>query len=275
MIDYEASLDNYLISGIDMLFNQQLGKVVKDTLVELRHDDNYSDLEEKLNALINNDAYDASGISDNMVSLITNFSTEYLKTLGINLTENELNHTLALLITVNELTHLSRETAIELSTIIGDDELGDEYNFAGLVEYFTKYKQLEIYEIIDYVKPSVMSDIIMLIDNTIENVYNDTDTINELYNSSYLYTTFINDPLAKLSYDDLMDKLLSYCNTTTNVQYIAREVSIVIMFSKDVENEIYFAQTVVTEDLMDSFMGTELESSIQNIIENAIRLIKE
>lgn len=274
MIEYENTIDIYLVSAIDMLYTDKLSKLIKNTLVELHHYEEYDTLEEDLVGLIADNTADESSIADSILTTIITFSSRYLEMIGVKLTENKLSVILSILITFKELQQLSHETALELSTIVSDDEMGEIYMLSSLVAYYTDEVQIDVYIAIEYVKPSIVRDIITIIDKSVEDVYVESDSVNESLNTSYIYNNYIKGIDIKVPYTTLLEVLVSFCNTTTDVKLISREVKTVLTYSLGIENELHFLKTVIAEDLEEVFMDTPREHLLEDIINTTVNIDK-
>jgi len=274
MINYEDIIDGQLVSAIDILYQDKLSIQIKDTLVQVYNFEDYDELEEQLMGLIAETNSDESSIADDMLTIVTNFATNNLKYIGIYLEDNDLKYVLDILITLKDLQHLSHQMALELSTIIGDDENGDVYMFSTIVEYFTQTRQHDIYMTIADIKPSIIKDIIKLIYTHADDTYTETEVVDELLNSSYVYNNYIKGIDIKLPYTSLLEILLTYITTTTDIDKIAKEIVVVVMYSNNIENDVYFIQTTVLDDMNDMFIGTNYEPLIEDIINKSIKLLR-
>jgi len=274
MIKYENIIDNYLLNSIDILYTDTVSKISKDTLIELYNFEDYDELEEELLGLISETNVDESSMSESINIRIVEFGTLCLFNMGIKLLSNDLKTVLSILTTIKEVQNLSHQIALELSVIINDDEIDDEYIFSKIVEYYTSIDYLDLYTSIEYISPSVIKDLITVIDTAVENVYENIDTVDDNLTSSYIYNTYIKDPNIKLPYEALIDKLIIYTNITSDVNKLANEIAIVVNFSKNIENNLYFLQTNVKEDLEEVYLETDKEQIIKDALSIAANKIK-
>lgn len=277
MEDVSKEFDNeLLIMLIDGLFSETQSFKIKITLAYLAKSNDFDELQESLVVEATREDADNSTMADGLYNKVITYAFNYLAEVGVKLSILDINAMLPILKTLNELSTLTKDNAIEMMPLISDDENDTVYIFCSIVSYFTDTRELDMYDAIEYIKPTLYEQLVRSIETVAEDVYEEVDTVDQVYTTSYLYNTYINNPDIKLPYESLLDKLAAFTKITTNATLLSKEIYILVTFSKDIENDIYFLQTTVTEDLAELFMGRDIgtEDNIKNLINGAIALLK-
>jgi len=272
---YETVVDEKIDNGLQLLFTPTQQKMLINLITLLITINDWDTYEESVLTILLTENPDTASVSDGILDTIVTATNEVLTEKGIKISNPSLTIINSVVITFNELMNVTHDVAEELIEYFDNYDVDDEWVIASIVDHYSTLDSMTVYEAIEYITPTLIKKIHQGLINLVDNADNEVlVTLDPIVNRSRIYTLL--EPTDKLEGSVLMDVYYEIFNSVNDTAVLANELYVVIKFTKDIENSMYYLTSEIEDDLLSLVSGDVVGvAKVNDVISRTKILIKD